>query len=549
VTKVYEKLARELIALKPGAVFGFMGEDTAALTTELALAGVPYYAVRHESAAVGMADGYSWATGGLGIAMVTRGPGLLNAVNAARTAVRGGRRVLLLAGDAVSTGEWQHDYKYIDQAPVAGSIGLGYFGVDAAARAVPALREAVAQAMSGRPALLAVAVDVLHGPATREPAPAPAPAAASAPVEFGPPSAADVDAAAELLARARSPLILAGRGASAPEMRRLVLALAERLGALVGTTLLNKDAFRGHPYSLGVVGGFASDAARDFLDRFDCVLVLGASLTPHTTGQRTLFRDVPIIQVDVDAARLGANHPIALGIRADAGAVAGRLLEMLPERVAKPLHDPAALARLQRPLYGGADESTGDELDPRSLVQALDEILPEERAVILDSGRFMTSPGRFLRVPGPECFRITAEGGSIGLGCGIALGAAVARPALTTVLFVGDGGMMIALPDLETAARHAIPLVVVVMNDHGYGAERVHLQADGITTELANFPVTDIAPAAAALGVEAETVRTVAELRALQPRLADRKAPILLDCKIRPDITAERLRWGFTQAH
>jgi thiamine pyrophosphate-dependent acetolactate synthase large subunit-like protein len=109
--------------------------------------------------------------------------------------------------------------------------------------------------------------------------------------------------------------------------------------------------------------------------------------------------------------------------------------------------------------------------------------------------------------------------------------------------------MMIALPDLETAARHAIPLVVVVMNDHGYGAERVHLQADGITTELANFPVTDIAPAAAALGVEAETVRTVAELRALQPRLADRKAPILLDCKIRPDITAERLRWGVTQAH
>jgi thiamine pyrophosphate-dependent acetolactate synthase large subunit-like protein len=225
------------------------------------------------------------------------------------------------------------------------------------------------------------------------------------------------------------------------------------------------------------------------------------------------------------------------------------LLEALPERPAGPLHDPGALARLQGPLYGGADESTHDELDPRVVAQVLDQILPEQRSVILDSGRFMTSPGRFVRVPGPDCFRLTADGGSIGVGFAIALGATVARPDRTTVLFVGDAGMMIALADLETAARHAIPLVVVVMNDHGYGAERVQLQADGITTEFANFPPTDIAQAAAALGVEAETVRSVADLRALEPRMAGRRTPILLDCKILPDITAERLRWDVTAPH
>lgn len=144
----------------------------------------------------------------------------------------------------------------------------------------------------------------------------------------------------------------------------------------------------------------------------------------------------------------------------------------------------------------------------------------------------------------PGAFRITSEGGSIGVGFAIALGAAAARPDRTTVLFIDDAGMMLALTDLDTAARHDIPLVVVVMNDRGYGAERIHLEADGLTTQFASFPVTDIAPVAAALGVEAVTARNPADLRALRPSLAGWKKPILVDCKIRPDLTAERLRWS-----
>src|SRR5260370_18766158 len=214
-----------------------MGEDAAALTTELALLGLPYYACRHESAAVGMADGHSWATGRLGICMVTRGPGLLNAVNAARTAVRGGRRVLLVAGDAVSTGDWKHDYKYIDQAPVARSVGLAYFSAASAEAVTPALGDAGAEARRARPAKLAIAVDVLNGPASGHPTTAPVRAAlvVEAPLE---PSTGDVDAIVELVGRASRPLILAGRGASAPETRQVLVELADWLVALLRTTLL-----------------------------------------------------------------------------------------------------------------------------------------------------------------------------------------------------------------------------------------------------------------------------------------------------------------------
>jgi thiamine pyrophosphate-dependent acetolactate synthase large subunit-like protein len=174
----------------------------------------------------------------------------------------------------------------------------------------------------------------------------------------------------------------------------------------------------------------------------------------------------------------------------------------------------------------------------------LNELLPAGRTVILDSGRFMTSPGRFVRVEGPTRFRLTADAGAIGLGLGVALGAAMARAPQTTVLFSGDGGLSMALADLETAVRHALPLVVVVMNDRAYGAERVHLQADGLPLDTADLPEMNFAAIAAALGIESASAWTVAALRALAGAL-DRagRGPLVLDCRIRPDITAARLRW------
>ena len=172
----------------------------------------------------------------------------------------------------------------------------------------------------------------------------------------------------------------------------------------------------------------------------------------------------------------------------------------------------------------------------------LDRLLPEARSVVLDSGRFMTSPARFLRVPGPEWFRLTADAGSIAIGLGVALGASVARPGVANVLFVGDGALSMTIGDLETAARHSLGLIVVVMNDRAYGAEWVHLEAERPAPVYAALPEVDFAAAASALGVEAVRIESVVELEALTGRLAQRKVPLLIDCRIRQDLTAARLR-------
>jgi thiamine pyrophosphate-dependent acetolactate synthase large subunit-like protein len=361
-----------------------------------------------------------------------------------------------------------------------------------------------------------------------------------------PPTVEALGRLTELLSASRRPLVLAGRGAVLSQAGPVLAELAERAGALLGTTLMAKDLFRGHPLDLGVVGSFASDPAAQLLGEVDCVLSFGASLTPFTTAQRSLFTRASVVQIDSDPARLGATFPIVFGVPADAALTARALAAQLPApngATARPFHQDETLQRLQRPLYGGPDESAGGELDPRTVALVLDRLLPRRRSVVLDSGRFMTSPARFIRVPGPEWFRLTAEAGSIAIGLGVALGATVARRDCANVLFVGDGALSMTLGDLETAARHALPVIVVVMNDRAYGAEWVHLEADGLPSGYAVLPEIDFAAAAGALGLEAVTARTLADLEALAGRLAQRSEPLIIDCRIRQDITAARLRW------
>ena len=541
-------LADALAAAGVQEVFGVMGEDTASLTVGVIERGIVYRGARHEAVAVGMADGYSWAGARLGVAMVTRGPGLMNAATACRTAVQGRRRVLVICGEAPLGGEAAFDNKLIAQEPLARALGLRFFTAGDPAGALEALDRALASAHEGCPALLALPADLM----LQELAPA-SPTASAGPPTFPashptvPVDDAALDTALGLLAHSRTPLILAGGGATASDTAAALVALAERAGALLGTTLMAKDLFRGQPRDLGVVGGFATDPAAPLLDEVDCVLAFGARLTPFTTAQRTLFRDAAVVQIDTDSGRLGAAFAVTVPIAADAGAVARLLLERLPDRAAEPC--PAIgserLASLGGPAYAGPDESSEDGLDPRVVALTLERLLPPQRAVVLDSGRFMTSPGRFLRVPGPGWFRLTAEAGSIAVGLGIALGAAVARPRAANVLFIGDGGLSMTVGDLETAARHSIPLTVVVMNDRAYGAERIHLEADGLPADHASLPEMDFSRVASALGVSAVRVRTVGQLEALAPRLvAQRPGPLLIDCLIRPDITAARLRWG-----
>ena len=181
-----------------------------------------------------------------------------------------------------------------------------------------------------------------------------------------------------------------------------------------------------------------------------------------------------------------------------------------------------------------ADESTADRIDPRTLSRLLDDILPAERLVSVDSGNFMGYPSAYLAVPDQYGFCFTQAYQSIGLGLATAIGAALARPDRLPVAALGDGGCLMSIAELDTVVRLRLPMVVVVYNDEAYGAEVHHFTGQDHGTVV--FPETDIAAIGAGFGAAALTVRHAADLEGVAAWLdGPRDRPLLVDAKITSD--------------
>ena len=190
------------------------------------------------------------------------------------------------------------------------------------------------------------------------------------------------------------------------------------------------------------------------------------------------------MQVDLEADALGAHRPVDLGVVGDvaetAAAVAARCRAggraTGRRSVAERLRDVAALARraVRR------RRRRADTIDPRTLSAALDDVLPAERVLAVDSGNFMGYPSMYLSVPDGRSFCFTQAFQSVGLGLASAIGAALARPDLLPVAALGDGGCLMGASELDTVRRLGLPMVVVVYDDEAYGAEVHHFGPDGV---------------------------------------------------------------------
>jgi thiamine pyrophosphate-dependent acetolactate synthase large subunit-like protein len=353
------------------------------------------------------------------------------------------------------------------------------------------------------------------------------------------PSPAAVAEVARLIAAARRPVIIAGRGAvlagAGPALRRL----GELTGAVLATSAVANGLFAGDPYAVGIAGGFSSPTAARLLGEADAVIAFGAALNQWTTRHGTLITG-DVIQVDRDEEAIGAHRPVALGIVGDAREMAAALNAALDGHTSA-RRTPALAAEIEAGAWRDVpyEEST-TRLDPRTLSIALDDMLPAERIVVVDSGHFMGWPSMYLRVPDAAGFVFPQAFQCVGLGLGNAIGAAIARPDRLTVAALGDGGALLALPEFETLGRLQLPLLVVIYDDAAYGAEVHHFRPMGQAVDLAQFPDTDFVGLARAAGCQATT-----ELDDVRAWLDDRSGPMVLDAKIDPDIVAEWLEEAF----
>jgi acetolactate synthase I/II/III large subunit len=577
---VSEAVGAALAELGADTVFGVVGSGNFHVTNALIARGARFIAARHECGAACMADSWARTAGRPGVLSLHQGPGLTNALTGITEAAKSRTPMVVLAAD-VAASAVRSNFR-IDVAAIATAIGAvparlhsAEFAVDDAVRAYRTAAD------ERRTVLLALPLDVQAGrcPAPVIRAPVVRHGAAAAPGGRGRAAAAghsgagtagdDVIALADALMRARRPVFIAGRGARNAGARADLEALADACGALLATSAAAKGLFRGNPWDLDVSGGFASPLAAELISGADLVIGWGCSLNMWTLRHGKLISPGTVVaQVDSDPAQLGAHRPIDVAVTGDVAVTARAVTARLAGAPQHAVHDrgpsgglePGQITtimesgasadggtagyrsaelreRLAREIRWRdvpfADESDGETIDPRALSIALDDLLPEQRTIAVDSGNFMGYPSMYLSVPDADGFCFTQAYQSVGLGLGSAIGAAIARPDRLTVAALGDGGALMGISELETVVRLGLPMLIVIYDDEAYGAEVHHFGPEGHPLATVRFPPADLGQIARGFGCAGLTVRSVADLDPVRSWLTGpRDRPLVIDAKV-----------------
>lgn len=535
-------VAQTLIDHGVRQAFGVVGNGNILPVAKLTAGGMRYVSARHEGGAIAMADSYYRATGEVALCTTTYGPGFTNTATGLAEAVKHRSGILALCGDQPTAGPRRID---IDQQALAVALDATVVRITnpATARAQAAHALQIARTAS-TPVMLFLPHDLLTVDVPRQTA------IAAVERDAHPVASREaVEAALDAIAGARRPLLLAGLGAWRSGARKVITDLAERLGALLTTTVMADGMFSESAWSLGICGGFASPRVATIVGDADVVIAFGASMNNWTLhGGKIIDPRATVIQADVRDQPPGGRADLV--ITGDASAVAAALLDGVNARGQAVSSWRAEVANDLQHIgwkhHSYDDASTADRIDPRTLSMTLAEFLPDERTIVTDGGHFVGWPFMYLPAPDPHGVIFTgASFQSIGLGFGGAVGAAVGRKDRTTVVALGDGGALMGLADLETLIRTANSALVVIYDDAAYGFE-VHVHGSHITSDgIAAFGETDFAGVARSLGAAAVTVRTVEDLAAARTWCAEGcHGTLVLDCKVTRNVVASFLVEG-----
>ncbi|HKY82373.1 MAG TPA: thiamine pyrophosphate-binding protein [Sphingobium sp.] len=535
IMKVHAAIARALSDNGVETLFGLIGDANLYMVDSFVRdCGGRFISSANEAGATLMGLGYTNVSDRLGVVSVTHGAAVTNTLTALVHGVKARVPLLLLCGDTAV--EDRENFQNTGQRDHILATGAGFeqlrsprtIGEDVATCVRRALTER-------RPIALNIPVEFQWLDADYEARPYRA-----SNTRLLVPESEDLDNAIGIIAAARRPVILAGRGAIDAEARSALIRLAERIEAPLATTLQAKDLFRGEAFDLGICGTLSQPVAVDALIEADCIIAFGASLNPYTLSHGAFSKGKRFVQVDADPAQIGRYLTPDAGVVGDAARTADLFLKWLNEAEipASGARDAALADRLATasPWEGFSTPDPSERVDMPRIIQRLEQVFPQDRVLVTDGGRFLTEPWKNLRVPDPQQFLITLAFGSIGLGMGHAIGAALARPDAPILHVTGDGGFVLGgLAEFNTAVRHKLDIVTVICNDGAYGAEHIQFRNKNMDPALSMFDWPDFAKVADALGGQGFTVETFADLERALAAIETRDRPILIDLKLDPD--------------
>lgn len=463
-------------------IFGIVGWTTNSIVTELyGRSDIQFIDTRHEEGAAFMAYGYARASGKPTVCLTTAGAGAINLLTGISLAYKGRAPVVAIAGNVGSKHIGRDGHQEFDLVGMFKPVTYMAREVYQTERVLEQVHDAFRVALSGKrgPVFLSIPPDLLVDKTIETEMLAPERYRLTDGRIQGDPQA--IRRAAELLAQAQRPLLLAGGGVIDSEASTEAVAIAEMLDMALVPSYGHTDAVpNGHRLYIGVTGKRGSPEVLEAIHRADVILALGSRLSQDTTGwdYSIVNPQTRIVQVDVDAREIGRNYPIEVGIAGDAQAVARQLLEAL--RATHQEGQPKAawraeiesLAARRRARLETELALTGDPMMPQRVYPELRKALPRDCMVTLDAG---VAPGlayERLNFELPRTFFNYSGQGGLGMGYCVGLGTKVGRPDRPAVSIQGDGGFLYTSQELNTAVRRRIPLVSIVLNNNCHGAEK-----------------------------------------------------------------------------
>lgn len=516
---------------------------------EMEKIGIRRILAHSEKGAAYMADGYARVARRPAVCMA-QSVGAANLAAGLQDAFLGDSPVIALTGRQPAALQYRNAYQEVPHQPLFASVTKTSTRVELPEQLPQLLRQAFRDATTGRPGPVHLDIaghtgDVIGSAPLPEGLPTGGEPFDRIPAYRAAPSSELLERAVRVIESASRPVFVADMGVSTSNAEMALASLAEKTGIpVVGSLDAKAVLLERHPLNAGIVGTYSRTCANQVVSQADLVVFVGSRVGDQITNNWTLpAASALVIQIDIDAAELGRNYPSTLGLPGDPRATLDALLPLCVAADRSEWNQQVrALVEAWRLQVAAQWEENSTPIRPERLCKALSDFLPQDAILISDTGYSSQWSGTLVYLGSPQQ-RYLRAAGSLGWAFPASIGAKCAAPDQPVICFCGDGAFMYHLPELETARRYGIPVVVVVNNNSclAQGARAIdeaYRGQSGNPGEIHNFRPTNFAAIASAMDCLGIRVERIEDFGAAMEQALRSKVPTVIDVVTDPEALA-----------